>query len=192
MHVHGTAHHAHAAAWPAAGEYFPPAASTASDQALDLLGGMLRFCPEKRLSAEQALAHAFLAEQHDPDAEPTHTEPFSTPDIESWELDWPSLRQMVAEEASIWRGRNRVWPDAAGAVHAPPLAADDAGAAPPPGEEPGAEPKRAHTDEGGASPPGRSKRAKTGPPGAGASDSARGFGENGDGPPASVAAEGDS
>ena len=53
-----------------------------SDAAIDILDGMLRFNPDRRLTAEAALAHPFLASLHDPDSEPIHSEPFATPDID--------------------------------------------------------------------------------------------------------------
>jgi len=46
--------------------YFPGASETA----LSLLRGLLRFNPVKRLSAEEALAHPFLTQFHSPDDEP--------------------------------------------------------------------------------------------------------------------------
>ena len=60
---------------------------------------MLRFNPDRRLTAEAALAHPFLASLHDPDSEPIHSEPFATPDIDDEDLDWPTVRKMVQDEA---------------------------------------------------------------------------------------------
>ena len=42
---------------------------TASPEALDLLRGLLQINPHKRLSAEQALAHPYVAQFHDPEHE---------------------------------------------------------------------------------------------------------------------------
>ena len=43
---------------------------TASDDALDLLRNLLNFNPTKRLSAEQALKHPYVAQFHNPEEEP--------------------------------------------------------------------------------------------------------------------------
>ncbi|KAJ1487428.1 kinase-like domain-containing protein [Baffinella frigidus] len=42
----------------------------ASEQALDMLDKLLQFNPKKRLTPEEALAHPYMAELHDPEDEP--------------------------------------------------------------------------------------------------------------------------
>jgi serine/threonine protein kinase len=48
----------------------------ASEQALQLLGGMLHWDPSQRCTVAQALSHPYLAAFHNPDAEPVATAPF--------------------------------------------------------------------------------------------------------------------
>ncbi len=43
----------------------------ASAQAIDLLERMLQFNPSKRITVEDALAHPYLAQLHDPALEPS-------------------------------------------------------------------------------------------------------------------------
>jgi mitogen-activated protein kinase 15 len=43
---------------------------TASDDAIDLLKNLLQFNPNKRLTAEQALRHPYVAQFHNPEDEP--------------------------------------------------------------------------------------------------------------------------
>ena len=43
---------------------------TASEDALDLLKNLLHFNPNKRLTAEQALDHPYVAQFHSPEDEP--------------------------------------------------------------------------------------------------------------------------
>jgi mitogen-activated protein kinase 15 len=52
---------------------------TASDDALDLLKNLMHFNPNKRLSAEQALKHPYVAQFHNPDDEPNCTRKIAIP-----------------------------------------------------------------------------------------------------------------
>ena len=83
------------------GERFP----RAPEAAIELLVEMLRFSPGRRITAAQALAHPYLAELHDEDAEPLHDEPFEAHDIEQRSLDWPTLHQLVESEVGLYRRR---------------------------------------------------------------------------------------
>lgn len=49
----------------------------ASPQAVDVINRMLTLDPAKRITAQEALAHDYLKEYHDPDDEPVATQPFS-------------------------------------------------------------------------------------------------------------------
>jgi mitogen-activated protein kinase 15 len=52
---------------------------TASDDALDLLKTLMQFNPSKRLTAEQALKHPYVAQFHNPDDEPNCTKRINIP-----------------------------------------------------------------------------------------------------------------
>lgn len=52
---------------------------TASDDALDLLKNLMQFNPHKRLTAEQALKHPYVAQFHNPDDEPICTKKINIP-----------------------------------------------------------------------------------------------------------------
>ena len=51
----------------------------ASDEALDLLKSLLQFNPHKRLTADQALAHPYVAQFHNPEEEPVCTKKIFIP-----------------------------------------------------------------------------------------------------------------
>ncbi|CCE64886.1 hypothetical protein TPHA_0J00630 [Tetrapisispora phaffii CBS 4417] len=55
-------------------------------QMLDLLDKMLTFNPNKRISAEEALEHPYMATYHDPNDEPTY-EPLNQENDSFWKLD---------------------------------------------------------------------------------------------------------
>ena len=61
----------------------PPSFPDASELALDLLAEMLQFSPSRRISAEQALRHPYLAELHEEESEPSHSEPCRAY-VETW------------------------------------------------------------------------------------------------------------
>ena len=52
---------------------------TASDDALDLLPNLLQFNPHRRLTAEQALRHPYVAQFHNPEDEPVCTRRINIP-----------------------------------------------------------------------------------------------------------------
>lgn len=52
---------------------------TASDDALDLIRNLLHFNPTKRLTAEEALKHPYVAQFHNPDEEPNCTKKIFIP-----------------------------------------------------------------------------------------------------------------
>ena len=52
---------------------------TASEDAIDLIKNLLQFNPNKRLTAEQALQHPYVAQFHNPDEEPICTKKIAIP-----------------------------------------------------------------------------------------------------------------
>lgn len=71
--------------------------------ALNLLEGMLLLDPEKRLTANQGLAHPFLSEYHDEDSEPD-SKPYDD-SFESLELDvgeWKSMYGKAKDSGALY------------------------------------------------------------------------------------------
>eukprot|EP01061_Rhynchopus_euleeides_P009371 TRINITY_DN1853_c0_g1_i1.p1 TRINITY_DN1853_c0_g1~~TRINITY_DN1853_c0_g1_i1.p1 ORF type:complete len:382 (+),score=155.19 TRINITY_DN1853_c0_g1_i1:289-1434(+) len=70
---------------------------SASKNAIDLIEKMLVFNPSKRITAEEALAHPYLAQLHDPNDEPVCQKKFYW-DRDSCELTHEELRSGLWEE----------------------------------------------------------------------------------------------
>ncbi len=70
----------------------------ASAEAHDMLDRLLQFNPEKRLTAEQALAHPYLKELHDPSDEPSSAQIFDF-GFEKDTLSLEQLRDLVVSES---------------------------------------------------------------------------------------------
>ena len=73
---------------------------TASDLSLSLLGHLLTFSPDRRVTVEGALKHPYLAQYYDPTDEPTVSHPF-TFDMELDDLPLPQLKQLIFQEIEI-------------------------------------------------------------------------------------------
>lgn len=127
-----------------------PSFPDASALALELLTDMLQFSPSRRATAEQALKHPYLAELHDEESEPTHSEPFDGNDIENRDLDWPTVKEMLRKEAQRYRA------PAAGA----PTAAASASAASTEAVEPVSGPSQASATSAGGQSRTTGKRAR--------------------------------
>lgn len=124
---------------------------TASEPALDLLAQLLQFDPNRRCSAESALAHAYLSDLHEEGAEPSAPSPFCLDFESDASLDWPQLRGLycgIAQQCREARdARARAYEQAqqlaqrAGPMPQPPQPRDDGSRqpAPPAGAAGGAE-----------------------------------------------------
>lgn len=71
----------------------------ADSKALDLLGRMLTFNPNKRITVEDALAHPYLEQYYDPTDEPVAEEPF-TFSMELDDLPKERLKELIFEETA--------------------------------------------------------------------------------------------
>jgi mitogen-activated protein kinase 1/3 len=70
----------------------------ANSQALDLLGKMLIFNPDKRYTVEECLAHPYLEGLHNPEDEPVCEEPFDW-SVDNFEPTKELLQEIVYDEA---------------------------------------------------------------------------------------------
>ena len=70
---------------------------TANPVALDLLGKMLTFSPNKRYNVEQCLSHPYFEGLHDPEQEPTSESTFNF-SFDSPDLTKEQLRQLIYEQ----------------------------------------------------------------------------------------------
>lgn len=70
---------------------------------LDLLSRMLIFNPKRRITVEDALAHPYLENLHDPEDEPVCSRVFNFEfDQENVELDKSALRRLIWEEMLVY------------------------------------------------------------------------------------------
>jgi mitogen-activated protein kinase 1/3 len=74
----------------------------ASDQAIDLLKGMLQINPQKRITVEKALAHPFFESLHNPSDEPIAHAPFDF-SFEDEKLHRVRLQELIWEEVGDFR-----------------------------------------------------------------------------------------
>ena len=71
--------------------------ATASDEALDLLGKMLEFNPNKRITVEEALRHPYFEDMHDSEEEPVSEETVDF-SFEEQDLDFPEVKKLLLQE----------------------------------------------------------------------------------------------
>ena len=77
----------------------------ASSRVLNLLDKMLRFNPNFRITATQALEHSYLEQYYDPEDEPVMRQPF-TFDMELDDLTTDQLKLLIFEEARKFRTKS--------------------------------------------------------------------------------------
>lgn len=66
--------------------------------AVDIVEKMLAYDPSKRITAEEALAHPYLAQMHDPTDEPSCQSPFMV-DFDEQSLSEDDIRELIYEQA---------------------------------------------------------------------------------------------
>ncbi|XP_061597822.1 mitogen-activated protein kinase 15 isoform X2 [Cololabis saira] len=86
-------------------ELFQP---TVPPDALDLMKGLLVFNPEKRLTAEQALQHPYVAKFHNPAKEPALNYDVVLPVDDDVQLSVVQYRNKLYEMMVEWRTNNRM------------------------------------------------------------------------------------
>ena len=77
----------------------------ASPHVLSILDKMLRFNPNFRITAAQALENPYLEQYYDPEDEPVMKHPF-TFDMELDDLTTDQLKLLIFEEARKYRSQN--------------------------------------------------------------------------------------
>ncbi|XP_047214981.1 mitogen-activated protein kinase 1-like [Girardinichthys multiradiatus] len=79
----------------------------AEPKALDLLGRMLTFNPNKRITVEEALGHPYLEQYYDPTDEPIAEEPFDFR-TELDDLPKEKLKEMIFEETARFQTTSQI------------------------------------------------------------------------------------
>lgn len=89
------------------GKDFDKLFSGASAEAIDLLRKMLTFDPNKRITVEQALGHAYLKDLHYPEDEPS-ADPVSAFDFdfEMYDLNGDELKDLIYEEILLYHSED--------------------------------------------------------------------------------------
>ncbi|PIO57491.1 hypothetical protein TELCIR_21095 [Teladorsagia circumcincta] len=77
----------------------------ADPHALDLLDKLLTFNPQKRIDIDQALAHSYFEQYHDPTDEPVCEEPF-TYEMELDDLPKEKLKELIWQETEAYHTRS--------------------------------------------------------------------------------------